>query len=163
MENKKVGLLIMGIGIAVSAIVLIFNLSLKSIVTSTCTHGSECSMYGPINSQFWISTSIIAIVFAIGLYIFFSKPEEKTIHKTIIKKVKEKNKYKKIELSGLNPKEKKAIEILKKEKGIFQKELMERLEIGKVGMTRLLDKLEAKQLVERKRRGMNNFVMLKQE
>jgi len=32
---------------------------------------------------------------------------------------------------------------------------------GKVGLTRLLDKLEAKQIIERKRRGMNNIVMLK--
>jgi len=35
------------------------------------------------------------------------------------------------------------------------------LGIGKVGLTRLLDKLEAKQLIERKRRGMNNIVLLK--
>jgi len=38
---------------------------------------------------------------------------------------------------------------------------MERLQVGKVGVTRLLDKLEAKQIVERKRRGMNNIVVLK--
>ena len=38
---------------------------------------------------------------------------------------------------------------------------MEKLSVGKVGLTRLLDKLEAKQIVERKRRGMNNFVVLK--
>jgi uncharacterized membrane protein len=38
---------------------------------------------------------------------------------------------------------------------------MEKLGIGKVGITRLLDKLEAKQLIERKRRGMNNVVVLR--
>ena len=37
----------------------------------------------------------------------------------------------------------------------------EKLEIGKVGMTRILDKLESKDIVERKRRGMNNVVVLK--
>ena len=45
---------------------------------------------------------------------------------------------------------------------IFQKTLMEKLEIGKVKTTRLLDKLESKQFIERKRRGMNNIVVLKQ-
>ena len=40
---------------------------------------------------------------------------------------------------------------------------MEKLNIGKVGITRLLDKLEAKQLIERKRRGMNNIVVLRYE
>jgi uncharacterized membrane protein len=44
---------------------------------------------------------------------------------------------------------------------MFQSTLMEKLGIGKVGITRLLDKLEAKQLIERKRRGMNNIVVLK--
>jgi len=38
---------------------------------------------------------------------------------------------------------------------------MEKLGIGKVGITRLLDKLEAKQIIERKRRGMSNIVVLK--
>ena len=54
------------------------------------------------------------------------------------------------------------IKILQEQNGtIFQAELMEKLSTGKVGITRLLDKLEAKQLIERKRRGMNNIVILK--
>jgi uncharacterized membrane protein len=52
--------------------------------------------------------------------------------------------------------------MLQKEKAIFQRTLMEKLNIGKVETTRLLDKLEAKQLIERKRRGMNNVVVLKE-
>ena len=55
-----------------------------------------------------------------------------------------------------------ALKILQNENGtIFQADLMEKLETGKVGITRLLDKLEAKQLIERKRRGMTNIVILK--
>ena len=60
--------------------------------------------------------------------------------------------------------EKKVIELVINEgKAMFQKELMDKLEIGKVKMTRLLDKLEAKQFIIRKRRGMNNIVVLKEE
>ena len=62
---------------------------------------------------------------------------------------------------GLDEIEKKAVSLLRKEEGMFQKTLMEELGVGKVKMTRMLDKLEAKQIVERKRRGMNNFVVLK--
>jgi len=47
------------------------------------------------------------------------------------------------------------------DKAMFQSSLMEKMEIGKVKATRLLDKLEAKQIIERKRRGMNNIVVLK--
>ncbi len=58
--------------------------------------------------------------------------------------------------------EKELIKIVQSENGaIFQATLMEKLNIGKVGITRLLDKLEAKQIIERKRRGMTNIVILK--
>jgi uncharacterized membrane protein len=87
---------------------------------------------------------------------FFVKPKERIIIK------KQKDKKKKLNLEGLEQNEKEAMEIIQKENGaMFQNALMEKLGIGKVGITRLLDKLEAKQLIERKRRGMNNIVVLK--
>jgi uncharacterized membrane protein len=86
----------------------------------------------------------------------FSKPKEKII----IKKVKEKKK--RLDLSGLDKSEKEVVKILQGEGGtMFQASLKEKLDIGKVKMTRMLDKLEAKQIIERKRRGMNNVVVLK--
>ena len=61
----------------------------------------------------------------------------------------------------MDDEEKMIVEILQKENGaIFQSSLMEMLGTGKVKITRLLDKLEAKELIERKRRGMNNIVVL---
>lgn len=44
---------------------------------------------------------------------------------------------------------------------IFQNDLIEKSGLNKVSMTRVLDKLEAKGLVERRRRGMSNVVVLK--
>ena len=88
----------------------------------------------------------------------FSKPSEKII----VKKVKERIQKKKLDLSGLDKDEKKVIGILQRENGtMFQATLTEELGAGKVKITRILDKLEAKQLIERKRRGMNNVVVLK--
>lgn len=156
MKNKYVGLIVIGIAILMSVIVLIFNFALTDIVGETCSHGPSCTMYKTISVQTWISFSIIAIILVIGVIIMFTKPKEKIIIKTLRKRKK------KIDLSGLDKKEKEVIGILEKENGaVFQKVLMERLEIGKVGITRLLDKLEAKQLIERKRNGMNNIVVLR--
>ena len=113
-------------------------------------------MYSNLKVQTGISLSIVAIVFVIGLFLLFSKPKERIVVKTI------KEKRKKLNLDGLDKKEKELVDLLQKENGgIFQADLMEKLSIGKVGITRLLDKLEAKQLIERKRRGMNNFVVLR--
>ena len=48
------------------------------------------------------------------------------------------------------------------EKGsIFQSALVEKTGMTKVKVTRLLDKLEGKGLIERKRRGMTNIVVIK--
>ncbi|MBU0958324.1 MAG: hypothetical protein KKB31_00105 [Nanoarchaeota archaeon] len=156
MENKQVGWLIIGLAIVMVIIVLIFNAALKDIVGDTCSHGSSCSMYDTIRTQTWVSLAIVGIIAIIGLVIIFSKPKEKII----VKKIKEKKK--KLDLSGLDKEEKEVIELLQKEgNAVFQADLMEKLEIGKVKTTRLLDKLESKQLIERKRRGMNNIVVLR--
>jgi uncharacterized membrane protein len=157
MKNKNVGYLIVGISIFIFLIVLIFNSALKTIVGATCSHGPTCSMFDTIAVQTWISLAIGVLVLFIGIFMIFSK-EEKEI---IIKRVKEKVQKKKLDLSGLDSVERKAVNLLKVEGAVFQKSLMEELGVGKVKMTRLLDKLEAKQIVERKRRGMNNIVVFK--
>ena len=155
MKNKNVGFLVCGIAIVIVAIILIFNYGMRDIVSQTCTHGPDCGMYDTIALQTGISIAIAGLVLVLGLFLVFSKPEEKVI----IKKIKEKKK--RIDLSKLGEDEKKVIQILQREKGgMFQRSLMEELEWGKVKITRMLDKLESKGLVERKRRGMNNIVIL---
>ena len=44
---------------------------------------------------------------------------------------------------------------------IFQPDLADKTGFSKVKVTRILDRLEGKQLIERKRRGMTNVVVLK--
>lgn len=155
MENKNVGMLIIGIAIIMAILVWIFNTVLYDSIGLTCSHGPSCEMYSSLKVQTYISLSIVGVIVIIGLVILFSKPKEKII----VKKIKEVKK--KINLAKLDKDEKRVIEVLLKENAIFQSTLMEKLEMGKVKLTRLLDKLEAKQLIERKRRGMNNVVVIK--
>jgi len=159
MKNKHAGFLLVSIAIVIAFIVVIFNIGLKEIVNQTCDHGSECVMYSTLALQTSLGLGIALLIAVIGLFLIISKEPEKII----IKKVKEKLRKKKIDLRGLDKDEKVVIKILQEEHGaIFQKTLMEKLEVGKVKITRLLDKLEAKQFLERKRRGMNNIVVLRQ-
>jgi hypothetical protein len=159
MENKYVGVIIIGISVVMTIVIFLFNSTLKEIVSTTCTHGPQCSMYGTITTQTYISLTIVALLFLTGVGIMFIKPKEKIILKEVEKEVPKKE----INLNDFEKDERKVIEILQEEKGgMFQADLMEKLEVGKVGMTRLLDKLEAKQVIERKRRGMNNIVILRQ-
>ena len=156
MENKNVGWFIVGISIFIFVIIGIFYFGVDKIISATCSHGPTCEMYDTLNIQTWISLAIAFIVLIIGIFFIFTKTPEKIITK-ILKAPK-----KRISLEGLDKKEKEVIAIIQNEGGaIFQATLMEKLSTGKVGITRLLDKLEAKQLIERKRRGMNNIVVLK--
>lgn len=158
MKNRHAGFLVIGISVIIIALVLLFNFALKDIIGATCSHGSSCEMYDTVNIQTWIGIIIAALILIVGLVLLFSKEPEKIV----IKKVKEKFKKKKIDTTGLNKSEKEVIKILEKENGaIFQKTLMEQLGVGKVGMTRILDRLESREIIERKRRGMNNIVVLK--
>jgi len=160
MKNKNVGFLIVGISIMIGVIILLFNFGLKNVIDQTCEHGKECVMYDTITLQTNLSLAIAGLILVIGLFLIFSKENEKIVEKIVVRKVKEKKK--KIDVSGLDSVEKDVVKILERENGaFFQKSLMDELGVGKVKMTRMMDKLEAKQIIERKRRGMNNIIVLK--
>ncbi len=158
MENKHVGFLVIGIAALLIIIIFLFQTALKEIIVVSCgaEHSSVCPMNETVNQQTYLALGIVGLLIVIGLVLIFAKPKEKII----VKKVKEKRK--KIDKRRLDKDEKRIVELLEEENGtMFQATLKEKLEVGKVKLTRLLDKLEAKQLIERKRRGMNNIVVLK--
>ena len=159
MKNRNVGFLIIGLAVVIGVMVLLFNSAMTNIVNTSCSHGPECTMYDNIKTQTYISIALISVIVIIGLVLVFAKESERIILKT---KTLRKVEKKKIDLSGLGDDEKRVVKILQNENGaIFQNTLMEKIGVGKVGITRLLDKLEAKQIIERKRRGMNNIVVLR--
>jgi uncharacterized membrane protein len=159
MENKNVGWLVMGISVVVVVIIFIFNSALKDIVSASCglAHGSSCPMYDTITKQTYLALAIVGVLVAIGLVLIFSKPTEKVI----IKRVKEKTPRKKIDMSGLRKEDKQALKIIQEKGTIFQADLIEETGFGKAKVSRILDRLEGKGIVERKRRGMTNVVVLK--
>lgn len=160
MENKNVGYLVLGIAAILVVIIFLYQNALKEIVAVGCDmgHGLECPMYQTINQQTYLALAIVGVLIVIAGFLILTKQPERLV----IRKVKEKTKSKKLNLEGLDKDEKQIIKLLQEENGgMFQATLKEKLDTGKVKLTRLLDKLEAKQLIERKRRGMNNIVVLK--
>ncbi len=160
MENKNVGWLVIGIAVLITIVIFLYSTALKEFVQSSCTlaHGDavSCPMYDTITRQNYLAFSIVGILVVIGLVLIFSKPKERVVVRTI------KERRKKLNLEGLDKDERKVVDLLVEESGgMFQATLMEKLEIGKVKATRLLDKLESKGIIERKRRGMNNLIVLK--
>jgi len=160
MKNKNVGYLISGIAVVILGIVFLFNKGLKDIVSQSCTHGPTCSMYETISLQTWLSVAIAGIILIIGLFFIFSKESQKIVVKKIKEKVEVKRKP--LDYSKLDKEEKVIIKIIEESQGtIFQSDLVEKSQFDKVKVSRILDRLEGKQIIERKRRGMTNVVVLK--
>ena len=141
MKNKQVGILLVGVSILIGFIIFSFNKALKDIVSTSCSHGSECAMWGTIELQTNISMGLVLFILIGGLYLFFSREKIKSIEKTENKNI----------LKKLNEDEKFVLDKIKESEGsIFQSELVEKTEFNKVKITRILDRLEGLKIIERK-------------
>ena len=167
MKNQIVGVLIIVIAALIGFIIFSFNAALTDIVNESCSHGPACPMWGTISFHTNVSIGIMAFVVIIGVYLIFFSKEEKLI--TRVKIVKQqfepkkitKEKYQNI-MNNLGNDEKTVLDgIIQAQGTIFQSDLVDKTGFSKVKVTRVLDRLEGKNLVERKRRGMTNVVVLK--
>ena len=160
MENKHVGYLLLGISVIVAFIVILFNAALKDVISATCgvTHTNACPMTQSVNQQSYLAFGIVGLLIITSFVLIFSKPHERVI----IKKVEKQMPKRKIDTSDLKPEEKQALKLIEENKAIFQADLIEKTGFGKAKMTRIIDRLEGRGIVERKRRGMTNVVVLKE-
>ena len=150
MKNKHVGLILIIIALIVGLIVFLFNRALKQIVNTSCDHGPSCPMWGSISFHTNLSLILFLIILSLGIFLYFFKEKN-------VETVK-----KKIDTSKLIEEERLIINLLQESDGsLFQSDIVDKSNFTKVKVSRILDKLEGKQLIERKRRGMTNVVLLK--
>jgi len=164
MQNKNVGLVIIGITLLIGFIIFSFNRALTQIVSVSCSHGSACPMWTTLQFQTNISIGIMVFVALVGVYLIFFVKDKKKHKKVEIEQIKSKevNKenYQEV-MKELTKEEKKVFEKILDEQGsVFQSKLVEETGFTKVKVTRILDRLEGQGLIERKRRGMTNVVIL---
>ena len=77
MKNKHVGLLIIGISIIFFFVVMSFNEALEKITNASCTMGEECPMHVTLDTQAYISYSLIAVLVLVGVFVAFMQDFEK--------------------------------------------------------------------------------------
>ena len=149
----------MGLIVAlVGVVLLVIVLSLVPILQEAemagcvCSDSEEegiCPHKDNLPYQVYLGIGIAIIMFVLSYFIITKK--EPTKKKLVIPK-------------DLTKEEKSVIDSIIKSDGlIFQSDLVEKLGMSKVKVTRILDKLEARGLIERRRRGMTNAVILKQK
>jgi uncharacterized membrane protein len=120
---------------------------------------SQCPVHQADSSWNKISW-VIVVGFGLGILIFGVGAYLAFFYKTGSKELKKE--FKQINFSHLDDEEKRIYEIVKSSNGsAYQTDLIKETGFSKVKITRILDKLEAKDILERKRRGMTNIIVLK--
>ncbi|MFH1972326.1 MAG: hypothetical protein ABIJ18_02505 [archaeon] len=151
MKDRQVGYLVIAFCMALLLIIITYDMTLAQIVSTSCSHGDSCPMYATLKMQRIISFTLLGVLVLIGLYFIFSK--------NIKEIIKDKKRNKELFLSD---EEKQVINLLKSNNNsLYQSDLIKQLDKSKVQVTRILDKLEAKKVIDRKRRGMTNIIILK--
>jgi len=159
LDLKKVGVIIIAISIALFFIIFymtqtIINLRLE-LHKSCPLPPEECPYKSSVPTE-----SVVAFVFVIAIGIFglfltiTAKQTEKITHQQKIKLSET--------IKTLQDDEKNILKLINESEGfILQGDLIEKTGYSKVKVSRILDRLEAKNLVERRRRGMSNIILLK--
>ena len=141
-------------------------MALEEIVNVSCTHGIACPMHSTLETQKAISYGLMSLLFLVGAFIFFFMKEEtitKEIHTIHKEKSTEITSDKKKEIiENADEEEKMILNLLLNNQGsVYQSDVIKETKLTKVKVTRILDKLEGKGIIERKRRGMTNVIILK--
>lgn len=161
-DLKTMGYFLIGLAILLIVVLTFVKINFDKQAVFLCQEiendpHKEMSQCPAHNSSLpWFVMGAFAISFLIlsgGLYLLFSgQPENK--HAPLYSKG--------VDVSGLDENERSIYNLLKENKGsMYQSDLVKKTDFTKVQMTRILDKMESDDVLERKRRGMANIVVLK--
>ncbi|MEX0932966.1 MAG: hypothetical protein WDZ77_02605 [Candidatus Pacearchaeota archaeon] len=150
-NNKQLGVILVIFSLIVGGIFLYYisNLTEKSVELG-CFEDVNCFSVERGLSVSHAAIGIFSFILALGVYLLLFNREK------IIKQ-------KEYDLSKLNKEEKGIFLFIKenKDKGVYQSEIVEKFSFPKSKISRILDKFERFDLIERKRRGMTNLIFLK--
>ncbi len=163
MRLQKIGMIIVVASLIVLGLLIFLKFQTDSQMLTACEQsceksgGTSCSLdscpYHQENNLSWVlivMSILVAFIGGTGVYLSLPKKTEKII---------EEEEY---DLTALSDEEKKIFLYIKDHKdGAYQSHIVKEFNLSKVQVTRLIDKLEGKELVERKRRGLANVINVK--
>ncbi len=158
MNVNRLGYMLVGLSVILLLVMAFVKSDIDTQSTLLCQQFqmngqdmSECPVHKSNIS--WMVVSAFGLSFLLmgtGAYmVFMPQPEMK-------------REFRQIDVSKLGEDEKRIYGIVKSKNGsVYQTDLVRETGFGKVKVTRILDGLETKAVLERKRRGMANLVVLK--
>lgn len=171
MNHRRIGIIILVITLILASIFLAYTFSIEKYITSQITTGPKGECIHPEGTQCPYETlnklqpynhvliAILLLLFFSGVYLIFVQQKKENLQ-TQTEKIESSKTYQKPK--SLDKEEKIIYNLILENQGsIFQSEIVKKTGWSKVRVTRFLDKLEGKGLIERRRRGMTNVVILK--
>jgi len=186
METKKLGFLIMGMTIALGAMMFgyVNNLGAQGQQLN-CNPTQECQQINSSLGMSHIAIGLLAFIFSLGFYLlFFNKNEKEILEKygignqintiqnnnleTVNQNLNSKsnnnldsnNDRFSLLLRPLDDNEKKVLIAIKEQEGITQSTLRYRADLSKSKVSQILTDFEKKKLIERKAKGKTYSVFL---
>ena len=159
MDKKEIGIILIVFSIVVAGFTVWVTADLKKLnqfLHKDCTLPADvCPFNALLPAESIVGFIISVVMAAFGIFlIVLSRKEAKS-------KVIENKKIEGV-VKMLSSDEKAVYDtILSADGTIFQSELVEKSSLDKVRVSRVLDRLEGKGLIERKRRGMSNVIVLR--
>lgn len=166
MDNKKIGVVLLLLGIIIFIIFLSIIRSLNQEIEALgCYPNAGCQKIETSLSITHFAFGTFGFLFALGFYLlFFSKGED-----AIVKRLEQDSTRKlgeeklSILLKGLDEFEKKAFLAVKEQDGITQNTLRLRVDMSKAKLSQVLSGLEKKNLIRREPQGKSLAIFLKEE
>jgi uncharacterized membrane protein len=163
MDNKKLGGLLLVIGLAVGGIVLAYNASLQQdYAQHLCTPSAQCQQVGSSITLTNIAFGVVFSIISLGFYmLFFTRGEEALLRRLEEEKTRKllEEKYS-IIVKVLDESERKVLEAIREQDGIGQNTLRLRTGLSKAKVSQVLSAFEKKQLIRREAAGKTYSVFL---
>jgi len=157
---KELGFILIALALVLALVFVSTTREMMDVADSACECSADddaatCPHSSGFPLQSYLGFTLVFVLGGIGVYMSLSGMKYKealTEKESRLEKV----------VAKLEGDEKKLCELIKDDGGaVFQSELVEKTGLSKVKVTRTLDKLEGKGIIERRRRGMTNLVLLK--
>tara|TARA_Y100000310_G_C20339732_1_gene649206 strand:+ start:135 stop:665 length:531 start_codon:yes stop_codon:yes gene_type:complete len=173
MDNKKLGIILICIGVLFLVSLIIFKIQVNNLSDvlmeqsgGTCfLEDGEC-IHQRSQSPVYFGVVVIGALFSLGGYLFFfdkSQKYAKESHERIVEKLEETKRDEKFEilLKGLDAFEKKVVKAVKEQDGITQSTLRIRVDMSKAKLSSVLSELEKKELIKKVSHKKTNKIFLK--
>ncbi|MEK6926235.1 MAG: MarR family transcriptional regulator [Nanoarchaeota archaeon] len=160
MENKKLGIILIIIGLIVGALILYYiNVLSSRAEVLGCFNNPDCLPIERGLSVSHIGIGVFAFIIALGFYlIFFNKTEDRLIKRFGEEKDNDKFEF---AMKFLDPFEAKVLRKIREENGVTQSTLRLKLDMSKAKLSYVLQDLEKRGLIKRVEKGKTLAIYLK--